>query len=70
MSSPGLRSEVMTMKNNISTMEEVIRNLSAVFTKMLDRRMEEQKDWVIMARELASLSNNSGFRSDLQHSSS
>ena len=62
MSSPGLRSEVMTMKSNISNMEEVIRNLSAVFSKMLDRRMEEQKDWVVMARELASLSNNSGFR--------
>ena len=62
MSSPGLRSEVMTMKTNISNMEEVIRNLSAVFMKMLDRSMEAQKDWMDMARELASLSNNSGFR--------
>ena len=62
MSSPGLRSEVMTMKGQVTSLEEVVRRVSLVTASMVDRLGQELGDWGSMARELGNLSNNSIFR--------
>ena len=59
---PGLRSQVMTMKSQVSSLEEVITNLSVISDKMVVRLGEEQTELTNMARELTAISNNSVFR--------
>ena len=61
-SSPGLRSEVMTMKGQVTGLEEVVRRVSLVTESMVERAGQEVGDWGSLARELGNLSNNSIFR--------
>ena len=61
-SGPGLRSEVMMMKVQVVSLEEVVRRLAEVSEKMVERRSEEVVDMSSMARELGNISNNTAFR--------
>ena len=55
---PGLRSELMTMRSNISSLEEAFLSISSILERVVRRSVEETSDLAGMSRELASLSNN------------
>ena len=58
MASPGLRSELMAMSSNITSLGEAIRNFSTILGGLVMRSQEEASDMAGMSRELTSLSNN------------
>ena len=58
-SSPGLRTEVMGMKAQMSSLEEVIKSLAGVTDRMVERGLGHTADLAVMARELVSLTNSS-----------
>ena len=55
---PGLRSELMTMRSNISSLEEAFLAISSISERLVRRSLEETSDMAGLSRELASLSNN------------
>ena len=55
---PQLRSELITMRSNISSLEEAFQAISAISEGMVKRSLEETNDMAGLSRELASLSNN------------
>ena len=55
---PGLRSELITMRSNISSLEEAFLSISSILERVVRRSVEETSDLAGMSRELASLSNN------------
>ena len=58
---PGLRSELMTMRSNISSLEEAFLAISSISERLVRRSLEETTDLSGLSRELASLSNNTVF---------
>ena len=58
-SSPGLRSEVMGMKGQMSSLEEVVKSLAGVTERLVERRLGDTADIAVMAREIGSVTNNS-----------
>ena len=52
----------MTMKCQVTSLEEVVRRVSLATGSMVDREGQEVGDWGNMARELGNLSNNSTLR--------
>ena len=61
MAGPGLRSELITMRSNISSLEEAFLSISSILERLVRRSVEETTDLAGMSRELASLSNNTVF---------
>ena len=61
MAGPGLRSELMTMRSNISSLEEAFLAISSISERLVKRSLEETSDLAGLSRELASLSNNTVF---------
>ena len=55
---PGLRSELISMRSNISSLEEAFLSISSILERVVRRSVEETSDLAGMSRELASLSNN------------
>ena len=51
----------MTMRSNISSLEEAFLSISSILERLVRRRVEETTDLADMSRELASLSNNTVF---------
>ena len=58
---PGLRSDLITMRSNISSLEEAFLSISSILERVVRRSVEETQDLAGMSRELASLSNNTVF---------
>ena len=61
MAGPGLRSELITMRSNISSLEEAFLSISSILERLVRRSLEETTDLAGLSRELASLSNNTVF---------
>ena len=61
MAGPGLRSELITMRSNISSLEEAFLSISSILERLVRRSVEETTDLAGMSRELACLSNNTVF---------
>ena len=57
-SSPGLRSEVMGMKGQMSSLEELVTSLAGVTERLVDRRNGDTADMAVLAREIGSVTNN------------
>ena len=53
-----MRSELITMRSNISSLEEAFLAISSISERMVSRSLEETSDLAGLSRELASLSNN------------
>ena len=53
-----MRSELITMRSNISSLEEAFLSISSILERVVRRSVEETSDLAGMSRELASLSNN------------
>ena len=61
LATPGLRTTVVARRGQISTIEEVIKRFSQITAKLCKRSAEESQDMGDMARELASIGNQSVF---------
>ena len=58
---PGLRSNVMSSRAQINTLEEVLKRFSLLTAKICKRSAEESDDMGELTRELASIGNQSVF---------
>jgi len=63
MATPGLRTEVMESKAQMTNLSEILGKLAGVTGRLVTRRGDEQGDMVELARELGSLNANSVFSS-------